>query len=124
MTTAISAKAPTSMPATVEQMERDIGILLASLKMLQEATGESVDPEDQAIIAQIEADHVSRRTASAPNGAVIDEALRAAVWLYRKSEPGFFAELTCHAPACAKNFREAVGRYVATVDWSAETPEP
>ncbi len=40
----------------IERLRKDAGILLANLDFMQEATGESLDPEDAAVVALIRAD--------------------------------------------------------------------
>ena len=45
--------------AEIEKLRRDAGLLLASLDFMAEATGESPDPEDAALIEQIRADLAS-----------------------------------------------------------------
>lgn len=47
--------------ARVAELDRDIGILIASLEFLAEATGEGLDREDAALVYQIKADHERRR---------------------------------------------------------------
>lgn len=63
------------------QMDRDIGILLATIDWISEATGEGPEGEDAAMVAQIRADHEARLAstpAPQPGGSWFTEDVRRA----------------------------------------------
>ncbi|MFG1389383.1 hypothetical protein, partial [Xanthobacter versatilis] len=55
-----SHKAAPAAARSAAELDRDIGILIAQIDWLSECTGESLEGEDAALLAQIRADHGER----------------------------------------------------------------
>lgn len=81
----LSAAPPANKPEhkcydgyTLRQRDNDIGILIAIVESLSEASGESLDTEDNALFCQIRIDHENRTDpASEPDADVVERVARA-----------------------------------------------